>query len=175
MLAGMILAEAGVLEKHSVVYTRNYGPEARGGNSVADIMFSDTEIDYPKALGLDILLALTQSTCDKNLPNMKPDGLVIIDADLVKKVFWGKVVRVPFSRRAQAKFHDQRVANMLALGSLALFCPWVSPRSLGRALRQRMSPSMLQLNLPAFREGLKLAQNLKKSLKFEEIEGAIEV
>jgi len=175
ILAGLVLAEAGVFERHYVVHTQNYGPEARGGTSISEVMFSDAEIDYPKTLGLDILLALDQEACDENLPDMKPEGLVIIDSDLVEKVLWGKVVRVPFSRRAQQKFNDQKVANMLALGTLVPFCPWISPRSLRKAIRKRMPPDIIQLNLLAFQEGLKLARRLKKSLKFDEIEGAIEV
>jgi len=175
ILAGFILAEAGVFEKHYVVHTQNYGPETRGGTSVSEVIFSDTEIDYPRTLGLDILLALDQRACDENLPDMKPEGLVIIDSDLVEKVFWGKVVRVPFSGWAQKKFKEQKVANMLALGALVPFCAWVSSRSLRKALNKRIPPGIAQLNLSAFREGLRLARRLKKSLKFYEIEGTIEV
>ena len=175
ILAGLILAEAGVFEKNYVTHSQNYGPEARGGTSVSEVIFSDAEIDYPKTLGLDILLALNQKACDENLPFMKPDGLLIIDSNLVKKVLWGKVVRAPFSRRALQKFKNQKVANMLALGALVPFCPWVSPHSLRKAIEKRMPPDMVELNLLAFQEGLELARPLKKSLRFYEIEGAIEV
>jgi len=175
ILAGLVLAEAGLFERHHVVHTQNYGPEARGGTSISEVIFSDAEIDYPKTLGLDLLLALNQKACDENLPHVKPGGLVIIDSDTVEKVFWRKVVRVPFSRRAQEKFKDQRVANMLALGALALFCPWVSPHSLSKAIRKRTPQGVVQLNLAALQEGLKLARRLKPSLRFTEIEGAVEV
>jgi len=175
ILAGFILAEAGVFDKHHVVHTQNYGPEARGGVSVSDVIFSDAEIDYPETLGLDILLALNQRACEENLASMKPEGLVIIDSDLVERVFWGQVVRVPFLSRAQKKFKDQKVANMLALGALVPFCAWVSPHSVRKAITKRLSPEIAQLNLSAFQEGLKLARRLKKSLKFYEVEGAIEV
>jgi len=175
ILAGLILAEAGVFEKHHVVHTQNYGPEARGGTSISEVIFSDAEIDYPKTLCLDILVALGQKACDKNLPDVKPEGLVIVDSDLVKKVLWRKVVRVPISRRAQKKFNDPKVANMLALGTLVPFCPWVSARCLSKAIKMRTPAGITQLNLAAFQEGLKLARRLKKSLKFEEIEGVTEV
>lgn len=175
ILAGLILAEAGVFGRHYVVHSQNYGPEARGGTSISEVIFSDTEIDYPKTLGLDILLALNQKACAENLPDMKPEGLVIIDSDLVGKVPWRKVVSVPFSRRAQEKFNNQQVANVLALGALVPFCPWVSPRSIRKAINKRTPPGTIQLNLLAFQEGLKLTRRLKKSLKFYEIEGAIEV
>ena len=175
ILAGLILAEAAVFERHYVIHAQNYGPEARGGTSISEVIFSDAEIDYPKTLGLDLLLALNQRGYDESLPNMKPEGLVITDSDLVEKVFWEKTVRVPFARRARQKFKDQRVANVLALGTLVHFCPWVSSHSLLQAIRRRTPPGLIQSNLSAFQEGLKLARRIKKSLKFDEIEGAIEV
>ncbi len=135
---GLILAEAGIFDGYHVVQTQNYGPEARGGTSVSDVILSDAEIDYPKTLGLDILLALNQRACDENLRDMKPDGLVMVDADLVDKVFWGKVVRVPFSRQSQKKYKQQKFANVLALGALAPFCSWFSTRSLHKAIEKRM-------------------------------------
>ena len=175
ILAGLVLAEAGIFERHHVVHTQNYGPAARGGISVSEVIFSNAEIDYPKTLRLDLLLALNQKACDENLSDMKPDGLVIIDVSLVGKVFWKKVVRVPISRRAQNKFNDQKIVNMIALGALTPFCPWVSPHSLRKAIMKRLPPEIIQLNLPAFQEGLAIARRLKKSLKFEELEGATEV
>jgi len=175
ILAGLILAEAGIFEKYHVVHAQNYGPEARGGTSMSEVIFGDTEIDYPKTLGLDILIALNQKACDDSIKDMKPEGLVLVNSDLVEKVFWGRVVRVPLSRRAREKFKNEMVTNMLALGSLVPFCPWVSPGSLKKAITKRMPPKISRLNLRAFDDGLKLAENLKKSLKFHELEGAVEV
>lgn len=175
ILAGIVLAEAAIFERLYVVQTQNYGPEARGGNSISEVIFSDADIDYPKTLGLDILIALNQKACDENLPGMRQGGLIISDSDLVKKVLWERVVRMPFSRRAQAKFNDPKVANMLALGALVPFCPWVSPPSLRKAISKRTPLGAIQLNLLSFEEGLKLARRLKKNLKFDELEGVTEV
>ena len=67
VLAGIILAEAaGIYEGKNVVQTVSYGPAARGGTSRADVVISDEEIDYPKAMGLDILLAMNQMACDES-------------------------------------------------------------------------------------------------------------
>lgn len=175
ILAGLVLAEAGILEGLNVVHTQNYGPEARGGTSISDVILSDVEIDYPKTRRLDVLIALDQKACDKNLPNVKPEGLVIVDSDTVDKIFWKKVIRVPISRRARDKFKDPRVINMLALGTLVPFCPWVSRRSMGAALKKRMPAGTVQTNYMAFQEGERLSRRLQKSQKFEEIEGVIEV
>ena len=67
VLAGIILAEAaGLYEGKYVVQTVSYVPAARGGTSRADIVISEWEIDYPKAMGLDLLLAMNQMACDES-------------------------------------------------------------------------------------------------------------
>ena len=61
ILAGIILAEAaGIYDGLEVVQTQSYGPEARGGASRSEVIISEEEIDYPKVIKSDILLALTQ-------------------------------------------------------------------------------------------------------------------
>jgi 2-oxoglutarate ferredoxin oxidoreductase subunit gamma len=175
ILAGIILAEAGVYEKLNVANSQNYGPETRGGTSNSDIIFSDSEIDYPKALKLDLLVALTQRACDDNIGMVKEDGLVLADPDTVIKILFSRVIKIPVSRKAQQKFNDPRVANMLTLGALSPFCPWVSTASIKKAIQKRLPPKILDTNLLAFEEGIKLGRRLKTSTRFSEVEGAIEV
>jgi len=65
ILMGIILAEAiGIHDGRFVAQTQSYGPEARGGSSKAEVVVSDSEIDYPKALQLDLLVAMNQKSCD---------------------------------------------------------------------------------------------------------------
>jgi 2-oxoglutarate ferredoxin oxidoreductase subunit gamma len=175
ILAGILLAEAGVAENHYAVHAQNYGPEARGGKSISEVIFSDRAIDYPRTLELDLLLALNQSACDDNLAAMKKTGLVVVDSDYVKRPSWGRVLRAQIVRRARDRFGSERVCNMIALGLVVPFCPYVSPRSMARVLRTRMSGSNLESNLRAFKDGLKVARRLAKELTVEEIEGAVEV
>ncbi len=174
ILAGIILAEAAISEGKFAAHSQNYGPEARGGTSVSEVVLSGDEIDYPQAVKLDLLLALTQTACDRNLPDMKPEGLVIVDSELVKRILWGKVVRLPFLRMAQERGRE-RAINMAALGALAAFCPLISRRSLRRAIIKKLSSEKVEVNLLAFDEGLKLARRLRKSLKFVETSEEFEI
>jgi 2-oxoglutarate ferredoxin oxidoreductase subunit gamma len=175
IIAGTILAEAGIFDGYYAVQTQNYGPEARGGTSASDVILSSVEIDYPKTLGLDILLAFNQRACDENLRDMKHQGLVIVDADLVNYVFWRNVVRAPFSRLSRKKYKEQRFANMLAIGVLVPLSPWFSTRSIHKAISQRVPRGTIKLNLAAFREGIKLGSALKNKSTFQEMEGPAEV
>ena len=167
VLAGIILAEAAILEGRYTVQSQNYGPEARGGTSTSEVILSDAEIDYPRALELDLLIALTQDACDKNLPDMKAEGLVVVDSDLVHRVLWGKLAPLPFTRIAQG-VGEKRAINMAALGALAAFCPSISPDSLSKVIATRLPPAKVSANLLAFDKALKLAHNLSKSLKSAE-------
>jgi len=175
IIAGIILAEAGILEGYHVIQSQNYGPEARGGSSVSEVILSDAEIDYPKTLGLDILLVFNQKACDENLHDMKPGGLVMADADLVDNIFWRNVVRVPLSRLSQRKYGEQKFANVLAVGALVPFCSWFSAHSIRKTIARRMPQGTIRSNLAAFREGIKLGNDLKKNMKLQEIEGPAEV
>jgi 2-oxoglutarate ferredoxin oxidoreductase subunit gamma len=175
VLAGIVLAEAALMEGRIVIHSQNYGPEARGGNSVSEVIISDEEIDYPRALGLDLLVALNQRACSDNMPDMKPDGLVIVDSTYAKKVLWGKVLRVPLQREADHMFQDSRVVNMLALGILTPFCPLVSEDALSKVLSNRMPPASLEHNLKAYRAGVDRGKQLQADTHFHEMEDAIEV
>ena len=66
VLAGVILAEAAAIyDGKNATQTQVYGPESRGGASKAEVIISDEEIDYPKAIAVDLLLAMTQAAADK--------------------------------------------------------------------------------------------------------------
>lgn len=64
-LAGMIMAEAGILEGKEAIQSQSYGPEARGGASKSDVIIGDEELDFPKVLHPEILLAMSQPAYDK--------------------------------------------------------------------------------------------------------------
>ena len=164
ILAGIILAESAILDGRYVAQSQNYGPEARGGTSVSEVVLSDKEIDYPQALELDLLVALTQGACDQNLADVKEGGLVVVDPDLVRRVLWGKLARLSFWQIAQ-RAGEERAINMAALGAVAAFCPLISRRSLARVIAKRLPSSKVEVNLLAFDEALRVARDLSGSLK----------
>ncbi|MFC1937929.1 2-oxoacid:acceptor oxidoreductase family protein [Chloroflexota bacterium] len=162
--AGIILAEAAVADGRHVAQSQNYGPEARGGISVSEAVISDVEIDYPWALQLDLLVALTQGGCDRNLPDMKAEGVVIVDSGLVHRVLWGRVISLPLGQIAR-KVGEERAINVAALGAIKAFCPRVSRRSLEKAITEKLPQVKARANLEAFEEAMKIASAMKSNLK----------
>ncbi len=174
VLAGIILAEAAISDGKHVAQSQSYGPETRGGTSVSEVILSDSEITYPRAVELDLLVALTQEACDRNLPDVKKNGLVIVDSDLVHKVFWETMVSLPFGQIAR-NVGQERAINMAALGAIASFCPYPSSISLTKVIAKRLPPSKVKANTLAFNEALKLADKLKADLKPVDIKEEFEI
>jgi 2-oxoglutarate ferredoxin oxidoreductase subunit gamma len=158
ILAGIILAEAaGVYDGKFVCQTQSYGPEARGGASKAEVVISDAAIDYPKAIRPDVLLALNQKSLEAFSADLKPGGLLLVDADLVKEVPGGRVIALPFTRIAR-ELGRAMAANIVALGALAQLTGAVSLESLTAAVLARVPKGTEDLNRQALAAGVAAAQ-----------------
>jgi len=119
ILVGLILAEALALNKDRyVVQTESYDPEARGGSSKSDIIFSDTEILYPKARRLNLLLALSQRACDEYQGDLTPEGILIVDSGHVKK-YPEKAISLPLSATSRQNFNTEMFTNIISLGVIS--------------------------------------------------------
>jgi 2-oxoglutarate ferredoxin oxidoreductase subunit gamma len=162
LLAGIVLAEAAILEGKNAVQTQSYGPEARGGSSKAEVVVSDEEIDYPKAVDPDYLLALTAESYKTYGPAMAASGgrgLIVIDSSMpIQADIAARTVAVPILETAGEKIGKKVVANMVALGVLGGLSKVASPESLEAAVRSRVPKGTEELNLKALRAGLELAK-----------------
>jgi 2-oxoglutarate ferredoxin oxidoreductase subunit gamma len=159
ILMGIILAEAiGIYDGKFVAQTQSYGPEARGGSSKAEVVVSDTEIDYPKALKLDLLVCLTQKACDEYYMDLKQEGILIVDSTLVTQIPTAKAFSIPFTRIAREKLGREMVANIVALGAISKLTTIVSPRALNHALLARVPKGTEKLNRDALRAGANAAK-----------------
>jgi len=163
ILMGIILAEAiGIYDGKYVAQTQSYGPEARGGSSKSEVIASDEEIDYPKAMQLDLLLAMNQKSCDEFYPDLKPEGLLIVDSTFVTQLPTSKAFQIPFTRIAREKFTREVVANIIALGALTQLTPMVSPKAVESAVLARVPKGTEKLNRDALRAGMTAAKQAKK-------------
>ena len=159
ILASIILAEAaGIFEGYHVSQTQSYGPEARGGKCKAEVVISSHKIDYPKAVQLDMMLAMNQASCDAYCFDFKPNGLLLVDSGLVEQVPTSRVVQLPFTQIARDVAGKDLAANIVALGVLGHLCPILSINSLEAALEARVPKGTKKLNNKALQAGIKAAQ-----------------
>jgi len=166
ILAGIILAEAAILDDKYVTQTQSYGAATRGGFSRSDVIISDEEILFPMATKLDLLLTMSQDAYEEHKECLKKDGVLIIDSTYVSSdPDHPKSYAIAFSRIAREKFGKENVANIIALGSIVKLFPIISEQSMEKAILKRVPPAFLEINKKAFKEGLKLASLALKEKK----------
>lgn len=160
ILAGIILAEAAILDGKQTIQTQSYGPEARGGASKSEVIISDQEIDYPKATSADILLAMSQEACNKYIGLLKQGGKLVVDTTLVKTLpeVDAKILALPITHIARNELGNVMVANIVALGALAGFADLVGLDCLTKAVLARVPKGTEELNKKALETGFALGQ-----------------
>ncbi len=161
LLAGIVLAEAAIIEDKNAVQTQSYGPEARGGASKAEVVISDTDIDYPKATDPDYLLALTPESYRTYGKDMGK-GLIIVDSSVqLDESIKARTVSVPILKTATEDLGKKVVANIVALGVLGGISGIVSLPTMELAVKNRVPKGTEELNLAALRRGFELAIKAK--------------
>ncbi len=159
MLAGKLLAEAAsVYDGKNAVQTQSYGPEARGGKSKTDVVISDTEIDYPKATKVNVLLAMSQPALDEYVGSLKDGGMLVIDSDLVEKVDRPGTIEIPFTMLAIEQCGRKLFANVVALGAIGELTQAVSWSSLRSAVLARVPKGTELANEKALNVGREAAR-----------------
>jgi 2-oxoglutarate ferredoxin oxidoreductase subunit gamma len=158
--AGIILADAAIRERKQAVQSQSYGPEARGGASKAEVIISDTAIDYPKVKEPSVLLAMSQEACDKYLESLRDDGILIIDSYYVKKVpeTRARVYSLPITELAREKLGKVIVANIVALGATVEITGAVGQGTLEEAVLSRVPGGTEELNRQALAIGFQLGR-----------------
>jgi len=165
VLAGKVLAEAAAIyDDKNATQSQSYGPEARGGASRSEVIISDDEIDYPKAVNLDLLLALTQESCTRYWKDLKDDGILLVDSEAVTDIPEGpfQVYKVPIIQIAEREVGRALVANIVALGIITGLAKVVSEEAVESAILARVPKGTEELNITAFKAGLKTAATLRE-------------
>ncbi len=154
ILAGIILAEAAVIyDGKNAVQTQSYGPEARGGASKAEVIIAQGGIDFPEVIATDVLIAMSQEACDKYAPNLKRDGVLIVDSDKVGRVTVPDAVKLPITRLAIEATGKTITSNVVVLGALVGLTGVVSREAVEKAVLARAPKGTEQMNLAALQAG----------------------
>ena len=161
--AGIILAEAAsIVEGKHAVQSQSYGPEARGGASKSEVIIADGPIDYPKATIVDACLAMTQEAADKYANGIKAGGLLLLDADFVKREPEGdfKILKMPIMRTAKEDIDREIVANVAALGAMIALTGVVSKEAGEKAVLAKVPEAFTELNKKAYNLGFEKVKEL---------------
>jgi 2-oxoglutarate ferredoxin oxidoreductase subunit gamma len=135
--------------------TQSFGPEARGSACSSQVVISDERVLYPYITRPEILVSMSQDAYEKYEPDLREDGTLIYDADLVRlKPPRGriKVYGVPSTRFAE-EMGNRIFANLVMLGFFTAISKVVSPEAMKKALPGLVPKRFLELNMQAFDKG----------------------
>ena len=161
VLAGVLLGQAALNSGRYAVQTQSYGAEARGGAARSEVILSDAPVLYPEVITPDVMAVLSQAALDKYLPDLKPDGLLILDADLVSDIpnkLTCSVRKGRFAQVAGENLGRQIVANIVMLGYVQKSAGLVEEGALREAVKAGVPKGTEELNLKALEAGMRLAE-----------------
>jgi 2-oxoglutarate ferredoxin oxidoreductase subunit gamma len=122
ILSAMIIGKAAsIYEGGHATLTQSFGPEARGGASSAQVVLSDRPIHYPYVTAPDILVVMSQEAYTRFAPELKDEGILIVEEDTVRisELKAGvRVYGVPATRLAE-ELGRRMVLNVVMVGA---FC-----------------------------------------------------
>ncbi len=165
--AALLLAlAAGLHENKEVAQTQSYGPEARGGACRSEVVISDEEIDYIKALNIDSFVVMSQPALDKYIEKIDPDKTTVIaDTTLIRNVpeRLNRVFPVEATRIAEEELGQSLFANIVMLGALSAITGVVTLTALQNSLDGNVPAKTLDKNLSALKKGYQIGMKLKQS------------
>ena len=140
--------------KHTAM-TQSFGPEARGSACSSQLVVSEERVLYPYITRPEILVSMSQEAYEKYEPELRDDGILIIDKDLVKlkPTKRGiKVYAIPATRFAE-ELGNRIIANLVMLGFFTAVTELASPEAMKKALPGLVPSRFLELNIKAFDRG----------------------
>lgn len=159
--AGVLLAEAVSLQgEYNVVQSQSYGPESRGGASKSEVIISKEPIYFPKARKIDLLLSLSQDSCDTYFSALKGAGILLLDSTFVHIVpHHTYTYNIPFTQISQEKFGKAIYTNLISLGAISGLIDIIDIKSIEDAIKGRFPKKFHEANIAALYEGEKLIKN----------------
>jgi len=119
ILAGKILAQAGMDHGLEVTWLPSYGPEMRGGTANCTVVLSDQPVGSPIVDEPTSLIALNLPSLDKFEPTLAADAVALINESLIERKATRDditAVYAPLNELA-VKLGNPRALNMVALGA----------------------------------------------------------
>lgn len=171
ILAGMIIGKAAsIFENGYATLTQSFGPEARGSACSAQVILSNEPILYPYVTQPDILIAMSQDAYNRFVAELKPNGTLLIEEDLVRISDLPNGIRVhgvPATRLAE-ELGRRLVLNIVMVGFFAAVTKLIDPEALRKAVADSVPAGTEKLNLRAFDKGFEYGL---MELKSESVEG----
>jgi 2-oxoglutarate ferredoxin oxidoreductase subunit gamma len=169
VLAGRILGEAAVIGDHKEsTLVQAYGPEARGGACSAQVIIANGVIHYPYVRNPDVLVCMSQGGFDKFFGDLKENGTLIIDQDLVNphsilprgrgaQFKIGSFAHTPYfaipATRMAEELGRKMMANIIMLGFFTAITGAISVNAARNSVTESVPKGTEKMNIKAFTKG----------------------
>ncbi|OGD16538.1 MAG: pyruvate ferredoxin oxidoreductase [Candidatus Aminicenantes bacterium RBG_13_59_9] len=153
---GLITGKAAALfDNKYATMTQSFGPEARGSACSSQVVVSDERVLYPYITKPEVLVAISQDAYDRYEPELRDNGILLIDTDLVNvRPSRGKIRVYGISSTRFAEELGNRIfTNLVMLGFFTAISKVVSPEAMKKALPGLVPSRFLEVNMRAFERG----------------------
>lgn len=152
---GKFLAYAGMDEELNVSWLPSYGPEMRGGTANCSVILTNENIGSPIVTDATAVVVMNRPSLDKFENVVIPNGLLIVDSDLVTRDVNRDditVIRIPAQTIAE-QLGSKKISNMILLGALIEKTNIVPMEALLKALKEHGKAQFYDLNKAALEKG----------------------
>jgi 2-oxoglutarate ferredoxin oxidoreductase subunit gamma len=166
MVAGQLLAYAGIKEGKNVVWLPSYGPEMRGGTAYCTVVISEKRIGSPIINTPQAACVFNRPSFDKFVPKVRPGGLIVVNSSLIN-VRSDRTdlqqVYVPASQMA-IDAGNGKATNIAVLGAFIGATGVVEFATVKKVLQEKLGKKkeVLEVNFAVLEQGYKLAQQALK-------------
>jgi len=174
ILSAIVIGKAGcIYEGGFSTMTQSFGPEARGGACSAQVILSDAPVLYPYVTRPDVLVVMSQEAYNIFAPQVRENGTLIIEQDLVRTDTLPSGVRAfscPATRLAE-ELGKKMVLNIVMVGFFGAVTGLLQPDALRNAIADSVPEAYRDLNRKAFDKGYEYGiKTLKGEIPAEEPE-----
>ncbi len=161
LVAGKLLAHAGMLEGRYVTWFPSYGAEIRGGTANCTVIISSTESGSPVVQHPSAMLIFNEASFVKFERRIKEGGRLFLNTSLVHAPsIRNDITRIEIRANDIAEdLGDIRISNMVMLGAFLKKTGVVALESVLAALKQVLPQrrhSLIPLNESALKRGAAL-------------------
>ena len=137
LVAGNILAFAGMEAGKIITWYPSYGSEMRGGTANCSVIVSDDPVASPLVDMADVVVAMNRPSLDKFEPHVKPGGVLVINSSLIDRKAERNDIQVVYcdANRIAEEVGNPKGANVAILGALLAKAPVVDDDKMSEAIR----------------------------------------
>jgi 2-oxoglutarate ferredoxin oxidoreductase subunit gamma len=149
---------------YQAVQSQSYGPEARGGAARSEIIISDEKIGYPRPIGVDCLVAMSQESFDSYRDDIREDATIIVDPDLVKKHEIGRSLYKIQALKIAEQLGNKIVTNIVMVGAFTSIFGLLDKEAVKESVVDSVPKRFTELNVKAFEKGFEAGKDVLKKL-----------